>query len=294
MRRRDEVAVGVVLTVAVAVVILGTLWLARGGLSSGYQLFTKFQWGQNLKQGQPVTLAGIRVGYVGNVDLRDDGYLDVMLRIDDDRKVPFGSIAQVQPVGIFGDVQVALLPRLGPNPKSYSKGDTVPAGPPTPSIGDVLSRVDSIGQSVNAMTQVMARELVEAGALRDIRRTIGETSRLSVELHAIATEQSGNLTSTLAAYRRAAGLIDSVKVDATLRNLETTTENLSRFTASLDSTTIRLNGMLSKIERGEGTAGKLVSDTALYQDIRNLVAHTDSLISEFKRDPKKFINLRIF
>src|SRR4051812_31797084 len=209
MRRRDEVAVGVVLTIAVAVVILGTLWLARGGLSTGYPLFTKFQWGQNLKQGQPVTLAGIRVGYVGNVDLRDDGYLDVMLRVDDDRKVPFGSIAQVQPVGIFGDVQVALLPKLGPNPRSYSAGDTVPAGPPTPSIGDVLGRVDSIGQSVNKMTQAMERELVAAGALRDIRRTIGETSRLSVELHAIATEQSSNLSSTLGAFRRAATTIDS-------------------------------------------------------------------------------------
>jgi len=127
MRRRDEVAVGVLLTIATAVVILGTLWLARGGLSTGYPLYTKFTWGQNLKQGQPVTLAGVRVGYVGNVDLRYDGYLDVMLRIDDDRKIPLGSIASVEPVGIFGDVQVSLLPKLGPVSKYYSAGDTVPA-----------------------------------------------------------------------------------------------------------------------------------------------------------------------
>ena len=294
MRRRDEVAVGVVLTIAVAVVILGTLWLARGGLSTGYPLFTKFQWGQNLKQGQPVTLAGIRVGYVGNVDLRDDGYLDVLLRIDDDRKVPYGSIAQVQPVGIFGDVQVALLPKLGPNPRSYASGDTVPAGPPTPSIGDVLGRVDSIGQSVNKMTQVMSRELVEAGALRDIRRTIGETSRLSVELHAIATEQSGNLTSTLAAYKRAATMLDSVKVDATLRNLQETTANLARFTAGLDSTNTRLTAILTNLERGDGTAGKLLTDTLLYRDLRNLVSHADSLLADIKRDPKRYINLRVF
>ena len=58
MKRRDEVLVGIFLTVAIAIALLGTLWLVRGGLSSGYPLYTKFAWGQNLKPGQPVLLAG--------------------------------------------------------------------------------------------------------------------------------------------------------------------------------------------------------------------------------------------
>jgi len=108
MNRRNEVSVGILITVAVIVVVLGTLWLVRGGLKSGYPLYTRFQWGQNLKQGQPVLLAGVSVGYVGDVNLRRDGYLDVMLRIDDQYTVPKGSKALVKPVGIFGDVAVAL------------------------------------------------------------------------------------------------------------------------------------------------------------------------------------------
>src|SRR5688572_10229395 len=56
MKRRDEVLVGVLLTVAAVVLVMGTLWLARGGLSSGYPLYTRFAWGLNLKQGQPVRL----------------------------------------------------------------------------------------------------------------------------------------------------------------------------------------------------------------------------------------------
>lgn len=51
MKRRDEVLVGIFLTTAVAVALLGTLWLVRGGLSSGYPLHAKFAWGQNLKPG---------------------------------------------------------------------------------------------------------------------------------------------------------------------------------------------------------------------------------------------------
>ena len=72
MKRRDEVLVGIFLTVAVAIALLGTLWLVRGGLSSGYPLYARFAWGQNLKPGQPVLLAGVNVGAVADVTLRDD------------------------------------------------------------------------------------------------------------------------------------------------------------------------------------------------------------------------------
>src|SRR4051812_17120530 len=83
IKRRDEVSVGIVITVAVVVLLLGTLWLIRGGLKNGYPLHTRFAWGQNLKQGQPVLLAGVSVGYVGDVTLRRDGYLDVLIRVFD-------------------------------------------------------------------------------------------------------------------------------------------------------------------------------------------------------------------
>src|SRR5690242_20801618 len=103
MKRRDEVTVGILITISVIVLVLGTLWLARGGLKSGYPLYTRFNWGQNLKQGQPVLLAGVTIGYVGDVKLRP-GYLDVMLSVDDQYKIPKGSTATVKAVGIFGDV----------------------------------------------------------------------------------------------------------------------------------------------------------------------------------------------
>ncbi|HEY2065272.1 MAG TPA: MlaD family protein, partial [Gemmatimonadaceae bacterium] len=103
MKRRDEVLVGVFLSAALATVLLGTLWLVRGGLSSGYPLYSKFAWGQNLKPGQQVLLAGVNVGAVSDVKLRDDGYLDVFFRINNDVKVPKNSAASVKPIGIFGD-----------------------------------------------------------------------------------------------------------------------------------------------------------------------------------------------
>ena len=70
--------------------VLGSLWLARGGLSKGYPLYAKFPWGAGLKQGQPVWLVGVNVGYVDEVELHQDGILVTTLRIQNDYKVPVG------------------------------------------------------------------------------------------------------------------------------------------------------------------------------------------------------------
>jgi len=65
MKKRDDVLVGIVIAVALVVVTLGALWLARGGLSKGYPLYAKFPWSAGLKQGQPVLLGGVNIGYEG-------------------------------------------------------------------------------------------------------------------------------------------------------------------------------------------------------------------------------------
>ena len=294
MRRRDEVAVGILITVSVAILVVGALWLARGGLSTGYPLYTRFEWGQNLKQGQPVLLAGVNVGYVSDVKLRRDGYLDVTFRVSSDQTVPKGSVATVKPVGIFGDVAVALTPTKPVPIQNYAPGDTVPAGAPSPDIAEIMSRVDSIGVSVQHMTYALDRELVQAGGVKDLRRTIASTTELASQLQSIAAEQNRNLTATLAAYRRAATAIDSARIDSTLRSFSTTSKNFAQLATSLDSASRQLNGALAKLNTGEGSAGRLLTDTSLYRDIRNLVGSVDSLMTDFKKNPKKYINLRIF
>lgn len=298
MRRRDEVTVGILVSVAIAILILGTLWIARGGLKSGYPLYTRFEWGQNLKQGQPVLLAGVSVGYIGDVQLRRDGHLDVMLRIDDGYSIPKGSKSQVKPVGIFGDVAVALNPPLPVPAQSYAPGDTVPSDQPVPDIGQIMSRVDSIGASVQHLARALEVEVVQAGTLRDIHKTIASAAVLSAQLQTIAAEQNRNLTMTMASFRDAADkmnrTVDSAKIAATLDNLRETSANATRLSASLDSSASRLNTLLVRLDRGEGTAGKLLRDTLMYADMRNLIHTTDSLLTDFKKNPKKYVSLSIF
>jgi phospholipid/cholesterol/gamma-HCH transport system substrate-binding protein len=293
MRRRDEVFVGMLLTVAAAVAIVGTIWLTRGGLSSGYPLYTRFAWGQNLKQGQPVQLAGVSVGYVDEVKLRDDGFLDVVLRVQDEYKIPRNSTASVVPVGIFGDVAIALTPKR-PSPIHYEPRDTVPAGPSPPGIAEILARVDTIGRRVSTITAALEEQLVAGGAFRDVRRTIDAAQQLTLQLNRVAAEQSQNLSATMASLRRAASAVDPTVVDSTLRNFRAASANLNAMSADLGTTVRRLDSLLVALESGQGTAGKLLSDTLLYSDLRAAVQRVDSLLADVKKNPRKYINLTIF
>lgn len=301
MKRRDEVSVGILITVSVIVLVLGTLWLARGGLKSGYPLYTRFVWGQNLKQGQPVLLAGVTVGNVGDVTLRREGYLDVLLRIDDKYAVPKGSKATVKAIGIFGDVAVALTPPTPVPAAAYAAGDTVPPGTPAADVDQIMSRVDSIGQTVSVLMKGLQQDIIAAGTLKDMHRAMASTAALSIQLQAVVAEQNRNATQTLAAFRESAArignianVVDSAQVAVTIANLRKTSENAARLSANFDSTNAQLRGVLSAIQKGNGTLGKLVTDTLLYTDAHRLLRTLDSLVADFKANPKKYINLRIF
>jgi len=293
MKRRDEVTVGILLTVAVIVLITGTLWLVRGGLKRGYPLYTRFPWGQNLKQGQAVMLAGVTVGYVSDVKLNDAGVIDVDLTIQKKYKVPRTSHAEVYPVGIFGDVAVALKPE-GPSPISFQPGDTVPATAALGGLDALQARADTVVASVSRITKALEGEFVQSGGLRDIRQTVASMNRLMGQMQGVVAEQNRNFTATLNSFKGAAKAVDSAQIASTLKSFRETSSNADSLMLRLSSNTTQLQAILARLERGEGTAGKFMTDTGLYRDARNLLTRVDSLVTDFQKNPRKYINLRVF
>ena len=290
MKRRDEVTVGILLTVAVIVLITGTLWLVRGGVRRGYPLHTRFQWGANLKQGQAVMLAGVTIGFVDDVKFNDAGYLDVDLSIQKKYRVPRTATAEVYPVGIFGDVAVALKPSA-PSTNAYQPGDTIPSRPATGGLDALAARADTITASLGRITRAIETDLVQTGALRDIRTTIGSVNRLTAQVQVMVAEQNRNMSATLSSLRRT---VDSAQVASTLASFRSTSASADSLMQRLSSNTTQLQAILARLERGEGTAGKLMTDAALYQDVRNLLVNIDSLVVDFKAHPKKYINVSVF
>ncbi len=292
-KKRDEVLVGLVIAVAVIVTVLGSLWLARGGLSKGYPLYAKFPWGAGLKQGQPVLLVGVNVGYVDEVELHEDGILVTTLRILKSYKVPITSKAAVVPNGIFGDMAIAVTPAR-PDPRSFKAGDTIPIGASTPGIAELTSKADSVMRSVNAITAALEHEMVASGGIHDLRNTIAATNRLVNEFSSIAAEQSRQLSATMTSLRRATGAIDSAKVDSTLTNFRTASANLAQMSAELKATSGKLDAILAKVDSGPGSASMLINDPGAYNDVRALLQRMDSLITDIKKNPKRYINVKIF
>jgi phospholipid/cholesterol/gamma-HCH transport system substrate-binding protein len=294
MKRRDEVLVGIFTTIAVAVGILGALWLARGGLSSGYPLYATFPWAQGLKQGQPVFLAGVTVGYVDRIELdQNAGRVYVTMRIEEDYTVPEGATALVQANGLFGDMAIALKPDQ-PTPESYAPGDTVPSAPPQPGMNEIVARLDTVTRSVTQVTDAIELQMVEGGGIADLRRTLAGTNQLIAQLGRIAAEQSVTLSQTTNALRRSASAIDSARIDSTMRSLQTTSQNLAEFTAGLEEMTQQLNTTLGQLNDTTGTAGRLINDPALYNQLTVLVTRLDSLTADITKNPRKYINLEIF
>jgi phospholipid/cholesterol/gamma-HCH transport system substrate-binding protein len=69
--------------------------------------------------------------------------------------------------------------------------------------------------------------------------------------------------------------------------------NMTALVARVDSTNNQMRVLLAKANDGRGSLGMLLNDTTLYTNVRNLIATTDSLLNDFKKDPKKYINVRI-
>jgi phospholipid/cholesterol/gamma-HCH transport system substrate-binding protein len=69
----------------------------------------------------------------------------------------------------------------------------------------------------------------------------------------------------------------------------------------MDGSAQSLDRILARIDRGEGTLGKLSRDEALYDNLSRAAAHFDqaavemqSLLADVRREPKKYVSLKVF
>ena len=292
MKRRNEVLVGLLTLSALLVVVLGSVWIARGGLTSGYRLYVKFPWSAGLRLGQPVLLGGVTVGFVEAVDLREEGIVVSTLNITTNMGIPRTVVAVVEPNGVFGDRQVAL--RGTPSKVSWGKGDTITAGVDVAGVDALVARMDTASARLADVVKTVKVKLVDQGGIEDLRKTLESMNALAGRLSGVVTEQSGNLTAAMAAVRKGASALDSTRIDSTVRNLQATTATVAKLTEDLRGTTARVNGLLAKADSGNGTIGLLMNDPGLYNDLRRLSTRLDSLTADFKTNPRKYIKFSVF
>ncbi|HET9134486.1 MAG TPA: hypothetical protein VFN90_09290, partial [Gemmatimonadales bacterium] len=84
------------------------------------------------------------------------------------------------------------------------------------------------------------------------------------------------------------GAAMQARVDTTMRSAAQLADRLGGMTARMDS-------LLGRIERGEGTLGKLASDTTLYVELRRTLGAASALVDTLAKHPGKLgITVRVF
>jgi len=300
MKRTNEALVGLLLILGGATAIFGSIWLVRGSLSEGYPVYARFPWGAGLKPGQPVLLAGVTAGSIADVEYDPAGTVRVTLRMTSGFRIPKGSEAQSIAVGFFGDRAIAIEPQVGVT-ETIPAGDSIKVIRSGATTDDIIATGDSISRDIRGITLPLRQQMIDSGGVQDVRDILRSTSALTKQLNTVILAQNAQLTMamtsvnrSLRALERTTSALDSMRVDSLQRDAGRATANVAAITDSLRITMRSLNATMARLERGEGTAGKLLTDTLLYNDIRRLVIRVDSVTADFKRDPRKFLKFSVF
>ncbi len=127
------------------IIALAILSLSLGKLTllpkPGYTLYASFDNISGLKTGDQVQLAGVQVGKVSQIGLKDMR-ARVAMRVDGGVQIDADAIAAIKTSGIIGDKYVSIA--LGPSERILKDGDTIRQ------TQSAFVLEDAIGQLINS------------------------------------------------------------------------------------------------------------------------------------------------
>ena len=297
---RREIAVGALALAGVVLFFAGTLLLKGGNLGGGQEWTVQFTDVNGLKRGSPVQISGFAVGHVTDIQLHRPGEVMVTFVLPEEMPLQSDAVIQVASVGLVGDVLLTVDP--GKSTTALDPADPLMGSAQGPGM---TAQMEAVGQEVTKVTSGAALILNEQTA-NEIHRALQALERLLNTYGDPERGPSAQLTRTLGAVQlmteelRAA--MQSARTERMLSNADTLSANLVRATQRADTlideltqTSAALDTMLARINRGEGTLGKLASDTGLYNDARRTSQALTALLDEIRANPGKLtIQFKMF
>lgn len=297
MSRSREIQVGATVLFALGVTLWAVTWLKELSLDKKVRVWhVMFPQTGGLSKSDEVQVNGLRKGNVSNVTLIAD-HVVVDLALASDIQLTTECKVAIRNVGMMGERVIAV--DMSARGVAYTPRDTIP-GLYEKGIPEVMA---GMGSTVDAVTE-LAQQLKSIAATMEgsgsLDRTLTNFRNTSEELKLAVSENRALLHETLtnlnAASRTAKALTTDrePQIKHTLDSFERSAAGMERLTARLDSLRGVLQSVSNKVDRGEGSLGKLVNDPKLYDDAKSSVAALKSLIEDIKANPKKYINMKIF
>ncbi|MCY0976249.1 MlaD family protein [Chryseobacterium wangxinyae] len=310
MKFSKELKAGLIAILAVVgFVVLFQFMKGRSLFTTDNIFYAKYDNVEGLTQSSPVSINGLKVGQVDKItpQTSKDGKIHFIVKItvDDNFEFSRNSNLEIFEPSLMGGKEMRVnLFYGGPTAKD---GDTLKGafklgmmnslssqvGPVKDQLQTVLHRVDSLMANANQVMNEQNREEIKI-LLHNLNKTVGalETTAGSVntlvgnndpKLQRVLDEASLTMKSgkvTLDKYGNLAESIDTQKLNATIANL--------------DNTVGQLNKVVSGIDRGEGSLGKIMKDDQLYNNLNAASTNLNSLIEDLKANPKKYVNFSVF
>jgi len=291
---KQEVTVGALVLVGFVVFTGFMFWLTgRSIVSKAVPVPVVFKNVSGLKEGDPVRVSGVKKGRVEQVRLIRMGQVAVTLNLDPEVRPHKDARATVASADFLGAKFVDYDP--GISDTLLVKG--------TPIQGVTEEQFADVAQGAAKSAQELIANLnkgLNPGQLADdIHNTLIATQRgmnaLTQATNGPAIQQT---QATLKSLERVMSHLDTLLGAAnpreTGKRLDTLSTNLTQLTSRLADATGSLKGLLDKMDRGEGTLGKMATDTILYNNLNATLKSLTELLTDLKERPGRYLTVKVF
>ncbi|MDE6291526.1 MAG: MlaD family protein [Muribaculaceae bacterium] len=291
-----EFAIGLSVIVAIVILIFGIDFLKGINLFRPAHYYVAYYDNvDELTVSSPVLINGYKVGQVREVNFNyaKPGKVEVVMALDKHLQLPEGSTADLSTTLLSG-ARIELT--MGAGPGMIPSGGEVPSGVKAglmssvqdviPAFTGILPKVDSLLYNLNVL-------VADPALSASIQRLDGISANLlstSQGLNATMNNQVPRLANNTVKLTQSLDTIvgnlgqlsyqlKALPLDATMDNVNQLTSNLSQFSRQLNDK--------------NSTLGLLTSDPELYNRITQVSADIDSLLVDIKKNPKRYISIKL-
>ncbi len=301
MKLSRELKTGIIVIGGVLLFLLGFSYLKSTPLfDNSKTLYAVYPNVGGLQVGTLVSINGYGVGKVNDIKFKDaQGNLVVTFTVNNEFNFSKNSKVQLYDTGIIGGKGLQITP-IFDNARTIQSGDTLQTEtkpgltelaqqkltPLFKKFESAVTDADSVLINVN--------NVLDTKTKKDLQTAINGLSELMTSLNGSATVLNQILNN------------NKSKLDSSLTNFEALTSNFAKLSdslnnaglgntlSSLESTMANLDKVISKIENGDGTLGKLMKDEKLYDNLNNASKELDLLLQDFRLNPKRYVNVSVF
>lgn len=256
-----ELQVGLLVVISLLGLAAGVLWIS--GADVGADRVTYYAAGPDaarVTDGTRIYLRGVDVGAVSGVRLTPAGAV-LAIEVATEPPLPRDSRARLHPSAFLGSGVVELVP--GNAGALLQPGDTLPVE----TVDDLSAIAGNLGGQAEAVL-AQARKLLSDETVERVHSSGEDLSATVAELRGLVESEREALARLIenlsVTSSRLAEATEGPELQRTVASIDSLTGRLSQASERLDASSRSLSSILDKVDRGEGSLGLLVNDTALY------------------------------